>query len=50
MRLEYFEMIDRIASLDRAAGRITALAEVPRGMRGYQVLVTVGIGHAQPDG
>lgn len=29
MRLEYFEMIDRIVRLDRAAGRIEALAQVP---------------------
>lgn len=29
MRLEYFEMIDRIARLDLAAGRIEASAQVP---------------------
>jgi len=29
MRLEYFEMIDRVVRLDRAAGRIEALAQVP---------------------
>lgn len=29
MRLEYFEMIDQVVSLDRAAGRIEALAIVP---------------------
>ena len=29
MRLEYFEMIDRVVRLDRAAGRIEALARVP---------------------
>ncbi|WP_336490577.1 3-hydroxyacyl-ACP dehydratase FabZ family protein [Methylobacterium nigriterrae] len=29
MRLEYFEMIDSIVSLDREAGRIEALAQVP---------------------
>ncbi|RZK96486.1 MAG: beta-hydroxyacyl-ACP dehydratase, partial [Methylobacterium sp.] len=29
MRLEYFEMIDSVVSLDRAAGRIEALAQVP---------------------
>ena len=29
MRLEYFEMIDRIVSLDREAGRIAAIATVP---------------------
>jgi 3-hydroxyacyl-[acyl-carrier-protein] dehydratase len=30
MRLEYFDMIDRIASFDRAAARLTALARVPK--------------------
>lgn len=30
MRLEYFEMIDRIVSLDVAAGRIEARATVPQ--------------------
>ena len=29
MRLEYFDMIDRVVSLDRAEGRIAALATVP---------------------
>ena len=29
MRLEYFEMIDQVVHLDRAAGRIEALALVP---------------------
>ncbi|GJE60014.1 3-hydroxyacyl-ACP dehydratase FabZ family protein [Methylobacterium trifolii] len=29
MRLEYFEMIDSVVRLDRAAGRIEALAHVP---------------------
>lgn len=29
MRLEYFEMIDQVMRLDRAAGRIEALAHVP---------------------
>src|SRR6195952_6082388 len=29
MRLEYFEMIDSVRLLDRAAGRIEALARVP---------------------
>lgn len=29
MRLEYFEMIDTVTRLDRAAGRIEALARVP---------------------
>lgn len=29
MRLEYFEMIDSVVRLDRAAGRIEALARVP---------------------
>ncbi|MGU3539111.1 3-hydroxyacyl-ACP dehydratase FabZ family protein [Methylobacterium sp. A54F] len=29
MRLEYFEMIDEVVRLDRAAGRIEALARVP---------------------
>src|SRR6478736_1907204 len=29
MRLEYFEMIDAVRLLDRAAGRIEALARVP---------------------
>lgn len=29
MRLEYFEMIDQVVRLDRAAGRIEALAHVP---------------------
>ena len=29
MRLEYFEMIDSVVRLDRAAGRIEALAQVP---------------------
>jgi len=30
MRLEYFEMIDRIVALDRAGGRIEATATVPQ--------------------
>ncbi|TNC13309.1 beta-hydroxyacyl-ACP dehydratase [Methylobacterium terricola] len=30
MRLEYFDMIDRVVSLDRASGRIAALATVPQ--------------------
>ncbi len=30
MRLEYFDMIDRVVSLDRASGRIEALATVPQ--------------------
>ncbi|MGV7033667.1 3-hydroxyacyl-ACP dehydratase FabZ family protein [Methylobacterium symbioticum] len=30
MRLEYFEMIDSVRHLDRAAGRIEALARVPQ--------------------
>jgi 3-hydroxyacyl-[acyl-carrier-protein] dehydratase len=30
MRLEYFEMIDRIVALDREAGRIQATATVPQ--------------------
>ncbi len=30
MRLEYFEMIDAVVALDRAAGRIEALAHVPQ--------------------
>ena len=29
MRLEYFEMIDEVVALDRAAGRIEAIARVP---------------------
>jgi 3-hydroxyacyl-[acyl-carrier-protein] dehydratase len=29
MRLEYFEMIDTVTALDRAAGRLEALARVP---------------------
>ncbi|GJE28970.1 3-hydroxyacyl-ACP dehydratase FabZ family protein [Methylobacterium organophilum] len=29
MRLEYFEMIDKVVRLDRAAGTIEALAQVP---------------------
>jgi 3-hydroxyacyl-[acyl-carrier-protein] dehydratase len=29
MRLEYFEMIDAVTALDRAAGRIEALSRVP---------------------
>ena len=29
MRLEYFEMIDAVTALDRAAGRIEAVARVP---------------------
>jgi 3-hydroxyacyl-[acyl-carrier-protein] dehydratase len=29
MRLEYFEMIDRVVEIDHAAGRIRALAQVP---------------------
>lgn len=29
MRLEYFEMIDRVVTLDREGGRITARATVP---------------------
>ncbi len=29
MRLEYFEMIDRVLALDLGAGRIEALAQVP---------------------
>ncbi|BCM86196.1 3-hydroxyacyl-ACP dehydratase [Methylobacterium indicum] len=29
MRLEYFDMIDRVVSLDRAEGRIGAIATVP---------------------
>ncbi len=29
MRLEYFEMIDRVVALDREAGRIAARANVP---------------------
>ena len=29
MRLEYFEMIDSVVRLDRAAGRIEAVAQVP---------------------
>ncbi|WP_342362879.1 3-hydroxyacyl-ACP dehydratase FabZ family protein [Terrarubrum flagellatum] len=29
MRLEYFDMIDRIAAFDRAAARLTAHAKVP---------------------
>ncbi|MBX9930568.1 MAG: beta-hydroxyacyl-ACP dehydratase [Methylobacterium sp.] len=30
MRLEYFEMIDQVISLDREAGRIVVRADVPR--------------------
>ena len=30
MRLEYFEMIDQVVRLDRAAGRIEAIAQVPQ--------------------
>ena len=30
MRLEYFEMIDQVLSLDREAGKIVAQADVPR--------------------
>ncbi|KMO20952.1 3-hydroxyacyl-ACP dehydratase FabZ family protein [Methylobacterium platani] len=30
MRLEYFDMIDRVVSLDRASGRIEAVATVPQ--------------------